>query len=198
MKAEEKRKSIITTGMDLFNQHGYESVSVSDICKALNMTKPTLYRYIPRKEMILVNYYNEQQLNALPEVQALLKEKRAEAALQHMFTTMHMTALSMGPELFRVLRNYSLNYENYSSEVLDPQIELLTKCIDILEKQDWIATRQDPDRLARILMNLNEGLSILWTSTNGSFDLPKRFQLYCSSILNVRQTPGGLTVPIPA
>ena len=198
MKAEEKRRNIIDKGMDLFNQHGYDRVSVNDICNAVHMTKPTLYRYIPRKEMILVEYYTEQQVDALPKVQKLLEQGRPAAALHQLFTTMHTTALSMGPELFRVYRNYILNDNNYSNDVLNPQLDLLVQCIQPLEEQEWIATRQDPEKLARILMNLNEGLNIVWTSSNGAFVLPERFQRYCRSVLNVRSTEGLGLKPITA
>ena len=46
MKAEKKRQDIINAAMELFKEHGFDQVSVDDICERLDISKPTLYKYI--------------------------------------------------------------------------------------------------------------------------------------------------------
>ena len=46
------REKILLTALDLFARDGYEAVSVSDIARALSMTKGALYKYYASKRAI--------------------------------------------------------------------------------------------------------------------------------------------------
>ncbi|MFU8816845.1 MAG: TetR/AcrR family transcriptional regulator [Pseudomonadales bacterium] len=49
-----KRQAILETAARLFNENGYETTSLSQLAKALNITKPTLYHYFESKDQILM------------------------------------------------------------------------------------------------------------------------------------------------
>ena len=50
---EDKKKLVLETAARLFNEHSFENTSMSDLTKALGVTKPTLYWYFENKEDIL-------------------------------------------------------------------------------------------------------------------------------------------------
>lgn len=58
MKKIDRKEEIIDTSYQLFISRGYDNVSVMDICRACQITKPTFYKYIPSKEDLLVFYYD--------------------------------------------------------------------------------------------------------------------------------------------
>lgn len=55
-KKEETQNKVITVAVNLFNQHGLESVTMEQIADAVDIAKGTLYNYFPSKEAIINAY----------------------------------------------------------------------------------------------------------------------------------------------
>lgn len=185
MNTEKKRQDIIRTGMDLFIQNGFAAVSVEDICRKLNISKPTLYKYVRKKEMILSAYYQQQTVDSLPEVYALLKQGRPAAALQTMFEKLCQIATTMGPELYAAYRIYTLSDKDYLALFSRPQVRVLELCIRDLQNTNIIPSTVTPHKLAVILMDLYEGAALTWASHGGEFDLQKKIQTYIRVTLGI-------------
>lgn len=178
MKAEKKRQDIINTGMDLFIRRGFSKVSVEDICRELKISKPTLYKYIRKKEMILACYYQQHALDSLPRVYAFLDEDQPREALQSLFDSLCSIAQGMGPELYGVYRSFALTDRDYLSIYSRPQVRVLELSIRDLQIQKRITSQSTPHKLAMILMDLFEGLCLSWASGKGSFPLRDVFYEY--------------------
>ncbi len=203
MKAEKKRQDIINAAMELFKEHGFDQVSVDDICERLDISKPTLYKYISKKEMILSYYYQQHSVDSLPSTYILLDQNRPAAALHNLFNTLHETVNTMGPDLFAAYRAYALSDHSYLASHSRPQVEVLERCLKELQEQDFISAKASPHKLAVMLMDLNEGLCISWAARKGDFDLSKTFQHYVRIMLGVKKGPNkdftlevGLDKPI--
>ena len=56
---KEKKKIIINTAIELFNEFGYNSVGVDKIIDKAGIAKTTLYRYFPSKEKLVVAVLEE-------------------------------------------------------------------------------------------------------------------------------------------
>ena len=52
------REEISDTAVKLFLDKGYNNVTIQDICNELNITKPTLYKYISNKEDLILDLYD--------------------------------------------------------------------------------------------------------------------------------------------
>lgn len=77
---------ILETAMQLFMQRGYRAVSINDIVKAADVTKPTLYYYFPDKEAL----FAQMGLQLLAQMHAAL-----QAALEReMDFTARLTAMA--------------------------------------------------------------------------------------------------------
>jgi AcrR family transcriptional regulator len=48
-----KREAVLTAAASAFNRHGFSNTSMDEVAEALNVTKPTLYRYFRNKQQIL-------------------------------------------------------------------------------------------------------------------------------------------------
>lgn len=195
MQAEKRRQDIVNAGMNLFIKRGFERVSVEDICRSLDISKPTLYKYVQKKEMILSYYYQQKSVDCLPEVYDYLAKGRPAKALQHLFTSLHELAMTMGPELYSAYRIYTLTDPDYLSLHSRPQVKVLETCLEQLQQKHYISSNGSPHKLAMMLMDLNEGLSLTWASCKGDFDLAKVFQDYARSMLGVRIPKGQLPDP---
>lgn len=56
---------IIETAYQLFFKHGYNNVTINDICKECKITKPTFYTYIKSKDDILAHFMMTLQKQSL-------------------------------------------------------------------------------------------------------------------------------------
>ncbi len=189
MNPEKKRLDIVRAAMDLFIEYGFDKVSVDDICKKLNISKPTLYKYVPKKELLLAYYYQQESVDCLPKMYDYLDQDRPEVALQSLFFALHRIAMEMGPELYGAYRIYTLSDQNYLSYFSQPQIRLIEECLKRLQQNKCISLPVSPHQLALVLMDLNEGLCLSWASARGSFDLSHQFQDYVDTLLGIHLFP---------
>ncbi|WP_240800795.1 TetR family transcriptional regulator [Streptomyces sp. ICN441] len=60
-KKQRTRKTISDTAITLFLQRGFDQVSVVDIATAAEVSKPTLFKYFPAKEDLVVHRFADHQ-----------------------------------------------------------------------------------------------------------------------------------------
>ena len=74
---------IMDQSWELFQRKGYRGVSIDEICKQCNLTKPTLYYYFKNKEMLFIKVleYKMQGLNESLSQRGTLEEKLERFAL---------------------------------------------------------------------------------------------------------------------
>ncbi|TRV81002.1 TetR family transcriptional regulator [Streptomyces sp. 130] len=60
-KKERTRDAIGATAVSLFLEHGFDRVSVNDIAAAAEISKPTLFRYFPTKEDLVLHRFADHQ-----------------------------------------------------------------------------------------------------------------------------------------
>lgn len=56
-RGHRRRSLILRVAADLFAEQGFDSVSITDIGMAAEITGPAIYRYFPSKEALLVSIY---------------------------------------------------------------------------------------------------------------------------------------------
>lgn len=71
-KKDATYNAIVTVAMGLFDEEGYDQVTMERIAVAADVAKATLYRYFPVKEAILAAYMRRESAKRQPDVQHLL------------------------------------------------------------------------------------------------------------------------------
>ncbi|MFJ7910672.1 TetR/AcrR family transcriptional regulator [Kitasatospora sp. NPDC096204] len=61
LKKERTRDAIAEAAASLFLEHGFDRVSVNDIAAAAEISKPTLFRYFPTKEDLVLHRFADHQ-----------------------------------------------------------------------------------------------------------------------------------------
>ena len=77
--ADARRAEVITLAADLFDRHGYASVSMEQIAAAAGMAKPTLYHYFRAKDEILRGIHEtfiDLLLGAMTDIFGLMETHR--------------------------------------------------------------------------------------------------------------------------
>ena len=62
---EETHQRIYATAMDLFEEHGFEQVSVGQIVEGAGVSVPTFYAHYPSKEHLVMQLPTAEEMNAL-------------------------------------------------------------------------------------------------------------------------------------
>src|SRR4051794_29730778 len=55
-KKAQLRKRIADTALDLLRNHGLDAATVDEICRRVEISQPTFYKYFPSKEAILTEH----------------------------------------------------------------------------------------------------------------------------------------------
>ncbi|MCX4748914.1 TetR family transcriptional regulator [Kitasatospora sp. NBC_01287] len=60
-KKQRARRHLAATALRLFLAHGFDAVSVADVAAAAEVSKPTLFRYFPTKEDLVLDRFADHQ-----------------------------------------------------------------------------------------------------------------------------------------
>jgi AcrR family transcriptional regulator len=103
--------------MDLFLQKGYHGTSTTDICEALNISRPTLYWYFKDKEALLFSLHKE--------------------SIENRFRVM-LTAVKKQEDPLLILRSFMSEYTKLLCG--DPSAKVLIKETEYLSQEhiDWV------------------------------------------------------------
>lgn len=67
------RRQLAATALELFLERGFDAVSVADVAAAAEVSKPTLFRYFPSKEDLVLDRFSDHQ----DEVARIVRERPA-------------------------------------------------------------------------------------------------------------------------
>ncbi|WP_411104655.1 TetR/AcrR family transcriptional regulator [Streptomyces sp. cmx-4-9] len=68
------RRQLAATALELFLERGFDAVSVADVAAAAEVSKPTLFRYFPSKEDLVLDRFSDHQ----DEVARIVRDRPAE------------------------------------------------------------------------------------------------------------------------
>lgn len=197
MKPGKRKEILVEHGLRLFKEKGYDAVSVDEICHAAGVTKPTFYNHIGHKEMILVEYFQAHSLQSVEDAQVLFDEGKVAAAFQRLFIELHAVISEMGAPLFRVYRKHIFKDPTYDGEFIKSQEQMLEACICRMQEEEQISNQDNPAQIARVLLELNDGITLFWAARNGSFDFARIFRNWAKNILGVKMPSGPRPLDIP-
>ncbi|MCF0261167.1 MAG: TetR/AcrR family transcriptional regulator, partial [Erysipelotrichaceae bacterium] len=161
-QTRQKLKHIQKTALELFMEKGMDQVSVTEICQAAGITKPTFYKYIDSKEKIILNYFQE--------VQGTIDEqwKKTETHEDHLGRVILAAAYSLvhvesvQPELFKKYVSYCLSsripIERYEPEI----VRKIENEIRMAQEAGQIKLKADSALSYAGLKNMGIGMAMRW------------------------------------
>ncbi|WP_326795517.1 TetR/AcrR family transcriptional regulator [Streptomyces sp. NBC_01808] len=84
-KKQRTRRLLSETAVRLFLERGYDAVSVAEVAAAADVSKPTLFRYFPSKEDLVLHRFADHQDEAARVVTAREEGESPLAALRRNF-----------------------------------------------------------------------------------------------------------------
>ncbi|MEU6714482.1 TetR/AcrR family transcriptional regulator [Nonomuraea sp. NPDC046802] len=91
-KKQRTRRTLIETGLRLFDEAGYEATTVADICAAAELSPATFYKHFPAKEDLVFH----EQLERLEAVRDLITDRHPGESLESLLRRCIAMALDPG------------------------------------------------------------------------------------------------------
>ena len=179
------REEISDTAVKLFLDKGYNNVTIQDICNELNITKPTLYKYISNKEDLILDLYDSTIDHLVKDTYKLVDSDSHYQQLLIVFSTLIKDTKKYGYDLFSQMFIANLK-ENRNSFAMR---ENLTKlCIIIIkkaQKNKEIHNLSNPEFLYQALAHTFTGHEALWCIKKEEKCFDESFYLSMNALLEV-------------
>lgn len=167
-----KRMHIVETAIRLFQEKGYNNVSVTDICNEMGMTRSSFYYYFETKDEVLDNYFLRAELNVQDRLLSILDAGLYMDQFKEIFGTFLQQILEAGPEIMGQI--YKQNLEHNIRQLVPQYVAMWDVYLRTLQKAQEAGEIKEDVAASDLLTSYlyaSVGISMIWCNQNGSFDL---------------------------
>lgn len=163
-RKKELKERIFLRALELFEQKGYDSVTVEEIAAASGIAKGTFFNYFPRKEHVLL-HLGESQSAQLAEIVGRHRDADLKLRLRNIFREL-LGFYSRHFELLKLALSESLRsalvMKEESANIRNLQ-ETLVRIVDEAEESGHFRNRQEPRVIASVLTAIYFNTLIAWS-----------------------------------
>jgi AcrR family transcriptional regulator len=181
------KEQIIKEAYKLFNKNGYENVTVMDICKACNITKPTFYRHVHSKDNILHFFYENITDKISDKMMSILAYDDYWEQICTAFTTILGWSQEFGYSLYSQLFINNLKENKDTFKFNDSLTIFMTSLFKHAQKSGQIRNTSDPRKLYLACAYMSFGYGVLWCINDGKNDLIKDFIRALEVVCDLKQ-----------
>ncbi len=171
--AQETRRKLITAGLELIKENGFDAINVEDITKKAGVAKGTFYIYFKRKEDIVLEISRAPFIEIAQELQDMQNLKIVEK-LCHYFHRFMECVESCGIHVCR----------QWTRDVLDPNnvpenkdgqkwaydFDMLKQILDNAVKHGELKENTPVELLTHIIISELYGMMTCWCMSDGKFE----------------------------
>lgn len=177
LQAKETKQKLLKTSMDLVNKHGYDNVTVDDICKASNVSKGTFYHHFKSKSDV-IGYVDDSFKEAFIQDALYDKDTSIETKLTICINGALDWVEKSGFELTRQRTVFMVNGYNSHTNWEDSFTEFVVSIIKrlILEaiENEELKKSTPVEVLAELISIFITGLIANWTIYEGNYSLTEK------------------------
>lgn len=190
-QALEMRAKIQSTALSLFNQEGFENVSVEEIAQAVGCSVGNIYHYFKSKDelAIQVTQMVDQAYTELEE--AYLADKTASGRDKLLDFVGKSLEISARDEVLYKAFIHGLRYpEQGVLQKSDKRVyyRLLRELVDQCQQEGSIHPFRDPDEVVEDLVVLHRGTLFEWRIYREGFDVARQGRRMADALLRGLQT----------
>lgn len=176
MEKGSSKTQLVETGMELFREKGFDSVTILEICKAAGVTRNAFYYHFADKEALLCCYFAE----SIPSQNELFEHILSLGSDWEKLWCLLEAHLNLmereGVDITRALMKASLdNRETIVKDYVLTNtwcVPLIQNCIQSGVIQSTLSAEQLNFLMTRVLL----GMIVSWCNKDGGFDLIPTFR----------------------
>lgn len=167
-------KAIITTAIDLFQEEGYENVSVQEICARSGVSRSSFYSIFSGKADILSTMIGGIRLNFDKMVPDFIKAENDVARIWLITDSYLSLASRYGPQLIKALYIEELSGQHDFLQDIEKYSDWLVPLVRNCQKNGTFLNKSDPEEIVKIQFDLCKGILVDWVLNEGNFNLQDR------------------------
>ena len=175
-----RKNEIYETAMSLFEERGYEAVTIMDICEACGITKKAFYYHYVSKEEILSQYYivesDEFDWEELKREEVCPDVNYIELLWKRESTLIDST-IRLGMNMGQAFSQYNRRYANSGSPFVEGPFRNISNQDEYMamvargQAAGQVRSDRPAEELLFVLFSAVIGLSSHWRNTGGAYDL---------------------------
>lgn len=195
MKEQEKslstKERIQKTAIELFQQYGYDNVTILQICEAVGISKRTFYYHYDSKEQLVDGLTDYLSIQSRQLMDLLTAQRTSTGTLWSLMSSYGANTSSYGPNM---IRQIYVNIIQGKVEERFPQsaylYDTVVRLIENGKASGEIPSPASAQELAFALFHAFRGVTMTWAGENGAFDLEQAFRRVFDAILGIDSAGG--------
>jgi len=166
------KEGLLSTAIDLFIKHGFDQVTINQICKEVAVTKTAFYYYYKSKDELIIDFFSSSEMISNEDLMSIFSAqdyanqilKLMEINIKHIVRA----GYQLTKEFYRVtLRNEMLALAPDQTTVGNIIITLIQRA----QEAGQIKNMAPAAEIHRTLCYISNGVSLYWSMSNGNFDV---------------------------
>jgi len=186
-QALESKNRIFNSAIDLFNEIGFENVTIDSICKKAGVSVGLFYNYFDSKDQIIVEVFNTMDIDYEREYNELPEDLETIEKLLFMVGYIATATQSLGKSFLRIVYRRFLMLEKGNVSLLNehrPIYRFLNVFIEEGQQNGQITTEFSIEEIQFIILNVVRGVFFQWALYDGGFDLVPETEKAVSALIN--------------
>lgn len=185
-RAEKKKRKIFEIAIKLFNEKGYDNISVEEIASSANIAKGTFYLYYTSKADLIAKLFTDYDYMYMDLYNNLCDVKSAYDKIMAIITKVFDIANNkIGYDLTRIAYKYQLDYKTDSTDLNRPLYTVLTSIILEGQKNKEFNSIKSPDYYTMLIIRNLRGIIYEWCMMEKSFDIEEQGCEYMKYIITI-------------
>jgi len=186
----ETKQKIFSTALVLFDQKGYDNVTINDICHQIGLTKGAFYHHFNSKSDILIMKYKFNESSLLKYYHSISSElplQKLDKIINRFINYPKLTSLEEMKSSFKV--QIDSHYQEFVGGDSAVQKSILIKIIEEGQATGDIRDDVTAELLADIIIRYKFGLYIEWCIKDGNMDITTLGQRDYHALMNMLLIP---------
>lgn len=182
IQANETRTRIYETAVELMQEHGFEKITVEEICKNAGVAVGSFYYHFQSKNDILTEIFHRADEYFVDHKEEIMKEKDAPAQIAGFFRQYAAYTASTDIEFTKHLYNTNNKYFLTTDREM---YQLLRSLIENGQKHKTITDAMTADEIVVYLFIAARGLVFDWCLHDGDYSLKDTADKYFARLIPV-------------
>ncbi|SIS03791.1 transcriptional regulator, TetR family [Peribacillus simplex] len=174
-KALQTKRKILKTALELFNERGFNNVTVDEIIKRTSTSKGAFYNHFKSKHDIFLEkfkeidgFYFEELLPKLDHLESVEQKLKLFFSMQ-----MEYMQINLGWDVMRTIYEQELNTERESFFLIPgrPLNQIMYNLCEEGQKKREFREDLTPEQMSTILIRVIRGILYDWSINKGNYSL---------------------------
>lgn len=187
-KAQQTKKKILETALKLFEEKGFQEVTVDEIIAEANSSKGAFYTHFKSKHDIFLEKFKEIDDYYMNEIVHIIENISLNKDKLAVFFQLQMKYIEndLGWDAVRTIYEVELNTERESFFLIPdrPLYNILKKIFKDAQDSGEFRTDITPDEMLTVCVRLMRGILYDWSIHKASFSLEKEQKILFQMMVN--------------